>query len=416
MIPSLPSGRIVLMFLLFALLFGTGQFHRVSISVLAPELTAELFLGTPALGGISAIYFLCGALMQIPIGMCLDRFGTRRTVPVLLAIASSGTYLFATADTIHGLMAGRALMGMGFASSMIAAFIVFSRWVPPEKFATTSSRIIALGSVGGLLATDPLAFAVNWYGWRLPIMAVCLMTIAMLALIVITVRDAPPGHRPLEGKPTSLADNLAGLWSVMKNRQMRYILIMGFATFGPGMVLLGLWGGPFLADVHGLDAIDRGHLLLGMALMGPLGLIAIGPLDRYFNSRKKVVIISAIGMALGFAFLAIAGHLSLWLVGPVLLWTMFAQAYYVTLHGHCRALFPATMAGRAATLVNLVAVAGIAVMQMASGLLMEAFPNPIDISDIMGCRLTFGATALIITICTACYARADDVAVRPTLE
>lgn len=133
MIPSLPSGRIVLMFLLFALLFGTGQFHRVSISVLAPELTAELFLGTPALGGISAIYFLCGALMQIPIGMCLDRFGTRRTVPVLLAIASSGTYLFATADTIHGLMAGRALMGMGFASSMIAAFIVFSRWVPPEN-------------------------------------------------------------------------------------------------------------------------------------------------------------------------------------------------------------------------------------------------------------------------------------------
>jgi hypothetical protein len=48
--------------------------------------------------------------------------------------------------------------------------------------------------------------------------------------------------------------------------------------------------------------------------------------------------------------------------------------------------------------------------------LMEAFPNPIDISDIMGQRLTFGATALIITICTACYARADDVAVRPTLE
>jgi len=197
---------------------------------------------------------------------------------------------------------------------------------------------------------------------------------------------------------------------------MRYILIMGFATFGPGMVLLGLWGGPFLADVHGLDAIDRGYLLLAMALMAPLGLMVIGPLDRYFNSHKKVVILSALGMALGFAFLAIAGQVSLWLVGPVMLWTMFAQAYYVTLHGHCRALFPAGMAGRAATLVNLVAVAGIALMQICSGLLMEAFPSPTGIADSMGYRLTFAATALILVFCTACYARADDVPVRPALE
>jgi predicted MFS family arabinose efflux permease len=404
------------MFLLFALLFGTGQFHRVSTSVLVPELTAELNLGANALGGISAVYFLCGALMQIPIGMCLDRFGTRRTLPVLLLMASTGTYLFATAHDIPGLMLGRALMGMGFASSMVAAFIVFARWVPPEKFATTSSRIIALGSVGGLLATTPLAYAVSFYGWRLPILAVCAMTIAMLALIIGLVRDAPPGLRPLEGKPSSLAGNLAGLWSVMKDRQMRYILIMGFATFGPGMVLLGLWGGPFLADVHGLDAIDRGYLLLAMALMAPLGLMVIGPLDRYFNSHKKVVILSALGMALGFAFLAIAGQVSLWLVGPVMLWTMFAQAYYVTLHGHCRALFPAGMAGRAATLVNLVAVAGIALMQICSGLLMEAFPSPTGIADSMGYRLTFAATALILVFCTACYARADDVPVRPALE
>jgi MFS family permease len=79
-------------------------------------------------------------------------------------------------------------------------------------------------------------------------------------------------------------------------------------------------------------------------------------------------------------------------------------------------LFPAGMAGRAATLVNLVAVAGIALMQICSGLLMEAFPSPTGIADSMGYRLTFAATALILVFCTACYARADDVPVRPALE
>jgi len=411
--PSPPVGRIVFMFVLFAVLFGTGQFHRISSAVIMPELDTELALGAASLGLISGVYFLTAMAMQIPTGLCFDRFGARRTVSVVLTISIVGTMVFATAHTATGLIIGRALMGAGFASVLMGAYAVFARWIPTEKFSTFSAWLLAFGSVGGMFATSPLAAAVEWFGWRPTIIGVGFMTVGLVLLTYAGVRDAPPGFVEKGRRPGNLAENLRGLVDVLRHREMRYILAMGVATYGPGMALLGLWGGPYLDDVHALNTVDRGNLLFVMALSMPIGLMLIGPLDRVFNSRKKVVVIFAGLKGLGFIALAIWIDGSLWLVGPLMVWAMFSQAYYVALQSHCRATFPETMVGRATTSLNLVSVGGVALMQIATGAIIGAFPAADGIASAEGYRWVFAFVGIIIVLAVLAYSRVPDRPVRP---
>jgi MFS family permease len=403
-----PSGRIAFMFGLFAVLFGTGQFHRVSTSIIMPELGVELALGAGALGAISGIYFLCAAAIQIPIGLCFDRFGARRTVPAILTVSCVGTVVFALSHSLPGLVIGRALMGIGFASVLMGAYAVFARWIPVERFSTVSAWMIAIGSIGGMIATSPLAAAIDWIGWRNAILAVGGLTVVLVILTLTGVRDAPAGYVDTGRRPSSLRDNLAGLWQAWQRRDMRLILAMGTATYGPGMALLGLWGGSYLADVYGLDALTRGHVLFAMALAPPLGLLVIGPLDRLFNSRKRVVLIFAGSKAAAFLWLALLADRGIWVVVPAMVWVMFAQAYYVVLQSHCRAIFPETMVGRATTSLNLVSVGGVALMQIVTGLIIDQFPASTGVATLTGYRWVFAAVGIAIVLAVVAYARIDD--------
>ncbi|HZD26817.1 MAG TPA: MFS transporter [Alphaproteobacteria bacterium] len=404
--------RIAFMFVLFAVLFGTGQFHRVSTGVIMPELARELALGAGVLGTISGVYFLCAAAMQIPVGLCLDRFGARRTVPAVMSVSFLGTILFAGAHSAGWLIFGRALMGVGFASVLMGAYAVFARWVPVDRFSTFSAWMIAVGSMGGMTATAPLAAAVEWVGWRPTLLAVGVFTVLLVIATCAGVRDAPPGYLERGRRPSGLIDSLRGLIDVLRKREMRHILAMGVATYGPGMVLLGLWGGPFLADVHGLGPIERGHILFAMALGSPLGLVVIGPLDRVLNSRKRVVLVFATAKAAAFAALAAWPQAPLALVAALMVWVMFSQSYYVALQSHCRAVVPDTMVGRATTSLNLVSVGGVALMQIATGAIVEAFPAAGGIAAPEAYRWVFGGVALVILLAVLAYSRVEDMAVR----
>ena len=65
---------------------------------------------------------------------------------------------------------------------------------------------------------------------------------------------------------------------------------MHFFAYATMLTVLGVWGGPYLYDVHKLDGVARGNVLLAMGLAQTFGILAYGPMDRVLRSRKKVVI------------------------------------------------------------------------------------------------------------------------------
>lgn len=399
---------------LFSALFATGQFNRFSGGVIAPELMRDLALSATQVSTAIAVLFLASALAQLPIGVALDRWGPKRTLTVGVLAGILGVLLLASAQGMAQLVVSRLLIGAGFSTVMVSAFVVFARWFAADRFASKSSLMLGVAGMGSLLATSPLAMFIESHGWRAAFFTVAAVAGTLLCVAWLLVRDAPDGWKPRQAARTeSLADNLRGLMTVLRHPGMWRILSIALVSFAPATTMIGLWAGPYLRDVHGLDAVPRGHVLLAMGLAANIGLICYGPLDRRLDTRKKVVLAGAASQALMFALLAGLDGVTLWLGAALLVTQGLLSNFYIVLHAHTRAIVPEHLTGRAVTLVNLCCVMGVFLMQVASGLLIGAFQQADGRAPELAYRLLFGLIAVAMALGLAGYCRVADA--RPSM-
>src|SRR5690606_6408327 len=127
--------------------------------VIAPNLAADVGLSPIEIGLLSSIYFFCFASIQLPLGMALDRFGPRLCMGVSVAVTVLGVVVFALARDALGLIVGRALLGFGTASFLMAPIALYARWFAPERFSTLAGVQLGVGSLGAIFATAPLAMS-----------------------------------------------------------------------------------------------------------------------------------------------------------------------------------------------------------------------------------------------------------------
>jgi MFS family permease len=365
---SLRAAAIVCVVILLAVL---SQFYRSSLGVIAPNLMHELGLSADDVGLASGSFFLIFAALQIPIGVLLDRFGTRRVVASLLLLAVAGSLQFARAESLNGLIAGRLLIGLGFSGLMIGAMIVLRRWFPADRFATVLSIVFASSNAGSLAATWPLAASATAWGWRATFLGLTALTAALTIGFFAVMRDAPPDQPRATTAPPSLAELAAGLRRLLAIRDLPLLLPIVAVGYGTVASVLGLWGGPYLHDLYGLGSEERGLVLSIMAMSMIAGTIAFGPLDRYVGSRKRVVAAGALGTAALVFLLALDPRPSLLQAGAILSGFCFVGAYSVTSMAHGMALFSDELAGRGAATLTPALMGGAALIQVLSGQLAE---------------------------------------------
>lgn len=360
---------------LLSVAFVLSQFYRSVIAVIAPELGREVGLGSSQLGILSASFFVAFGLMQLPIGVLLDRFGQRRTVAITLLVAATGALWFGQGRDFGSLTAARALMGVGCSAVFMGVLVTCSRWLPPARFGTVSSIFIGIGGLGVLLATTPFVALQTVVGWRGAFQIIGFFTGLTALSIWLGVRDAPPGH-PSQGRPREqLADVLRGVGQVLGNRQLRYILAIAFTSYASIMAVVGLWGGPYLDAVFGLTGIARGNVLFAMAACVILGNILFGVLDQLVRARKRLMLSAGYLNATIFMILAAVPGLALWQVTALFMLLALANGYGPLSYAQARLLFPDHMVGRAFTAVNLSMFLGVAFMQMATGFVVESLSD-----------------------------------------
>ncbi|SLN39613.1 MFS transporter [Oceanibacterium hippocampi] len=396
------------MFAIFAMLYAFGQFQRYSGGVLMPELVRDFALTPGQVGAIGAALFFSAACVQLPVGVLLDRYGARRTMPAVTLFGVAGIVVFSFAGSFTTLLLGRLMMGLGFSAVMMSALVILARWTPRARFATVWSRLLAIGNIGGIMATAPLAAAIAGIGWPTAMLGTGVAALAIIAYGSWVIRDAPPGYVPAAAGPASLGEAVQGLVQILKSRPFQRILAMGLVAYAPSMTLIGLWAGPYLADVHGLDRVERGHVLFLMAVASPFGILAFGPLDRLFGSRKRVVIGGALASAGCFALLALLDAPPLAVAVGLFVAATFLQGYQVPLAAHCRASFADHQVGRASTALNLTAIMGVALMQVIASLVIDGMAGPGGPEE-GAYQAAFAVVASLILAAMLVYRRADDI-------
>jgi predicted MFS family arabinose efflux permease len=279
----------------------------------------------------------------------------------------------------------------------MAPCALYARWFPPERFSTFAGIQLGLGSLGALLATAPLAFATAAVGWRMTFVGIAVCTAAIGVVIWLLVTDDPPGVKT-EPRHETVKESLAGIWQVIRTPSMGRVFMAQLSSYPSYLLIIGLWGGPYLTHVYGFDLQGRGEILFLAALTQVVASFFWGPSDRLFGSYKVPVMIGIGTCFVSLVLLAALGELPLplLLIAFVMIGSSTGQTSLVMSHG--RSLVPPHLLGRAITLLNIGTMGGGFLVQFISGLIIDLFPTQGGAYPLEAYRLVFGLQAVLVLI------------------
>jgi len=392
---------------LFLLAFA-NLFLRSSLGVMAPVLAREMTLSPAALSTVASSFFIAYAIMQLPTGMLLDRYGARVTVAGMMLFTAIGTATFASAQSIVVLSVGRILMGIGCAGIFTGAFYVLSRWLPQDRVVTLMGTLNTFAASGILIATTPLAALIAIIGWRESYWIFTVGVTGLLAAVVLLIRDAPPGTAPAPSQSESLVRVIGGVGEALRQPGMTRLLVAGLPISAASTVT-GVWGAPFLQQAHGLDAIASGNVLLAMALSAMIGHTLLGQVARWANSVKTGMLLGMSGVLVSTTTIASLAQPSVLVVATLLCVVGLCASFPMVVFAHARGLVAPHLMGRGLSAANMGLMTAIALMQLIFGWIVGAMTAPDAFPSELAYRAGFAAQAVVSLVAIIVYLPIRDV-------
>lgn len=390
--------------LLLGLFFVFVQINRSGGGVLANYLGTERGLSPTDLGTIMGAMFFASAIVQLPTGLMFDRYGATRTLVGMGVVSLAGIVLFALAEGASELIAGRVLIGLGHGGVITAVYLIAMGWAPPDRVAQATAGLVGIaGGVGAVLATTPLAVALEQYGLAATFLGLAVATALLTGVIALLVRDRPAEAVATGGRSESFMDSMRGLVEVITMPELRRIFAMGVCFTAPFMTVGGLWAGPYFRDLQALSVESASIALLVMMVALHLGTFAYGPLDRWAGSRKRLVLTGVAVEVVCLSALVVWPTAPLVVAGVLLFLFGCAAPFYVVLASHARAFVPPHRAGRALTSINLAGLTGVFVLQTATGAVIDAVDRAGGAPE-TGYRLVFATVVVVLLLAGWAYA------------
>ncbi len=357
-------------FLPFAAGYFLSYLFRVVNAVLAPDLAADIGVGPSDLGLLTSVYFITFASFQLPLGILLDRYGPRKTEAALLLFAGLGAFIFSRADSLTGLVVGRALIGFGVSACLMASFKAYTVWFDRDRWPVINGFQMASGGLGALAATAPVEWLVSISDWRTVFVLLAVLSI-IIAVLVLTVVP--------EKESTSATDSfgaqMRGISEVFTSLKFWHIAPLVTMSQTGFLAIQGLWAGPWLRDVIGLERGAAASMLFWVAVAMIAGFIILGYVAARLSRRGfSPVRTSALCMAL---FLVVQ---FLVLVTPpsyyVAVWLAFGfiGTAGIIAYAGLSQLFETRLSGRVTTGVNMLVFISAFAWQWLIGVIIEQWP------------------------------------------
>jgi len=357
-------------FLPFAAAYFISYLFRVLNAVIAPDLSAELALLPADLGLLTAVYLMAFGAFQLPLGLLLDHYGPRRVEALLLVVAACGALSFGLARSSAGLIAGRALIGLGVSACLMAAFKAFVGFFPPERLPLVNGLQLAMGGLGALAATSPLEWGLRLTGWRTLFLTLAALTLLAALAVWLMVPETPTGTRA--ESPRALWQGMGRVFASPRFRRLAPLVTASQATF---MALQGLWAGAWLREAAGLGRAAAAEGLLSIAAGMIAGYLVLGAVtERLGRAGISAQQVAVWGMGAFMALQAMLLTLSPG-TGNHLIWPLFGLlgTSGTIAYAELTQRFPLALAGRVNTALNLVVFAGAFAAQWGIGTVIGRF-------------------------------------------
>jgi MFS family permease len=337
---------------IFGYLVAVAQ--RTSFGVVGLEATERFHATASAISFFTVLQLLVYAGLQIPVGLLVDRFGSRAMIAGGAVLMGLGQLQMAFAESIPGGVLGRVLVGAGDAMTFISVIRLIPLWFAPARVPLVTQLTGMSGQLGQLFSVLPFALVLHLSGWTPAFLMLAGMSALAVVLVILLLQDVPPGT----GRPHArqgLRATGASLARAWRQPGTRLGMWSHFTIQFSGTVFAMTWGYPFLISGQGLDA---GTVAALMALYVAAAM-AVGPFIGRFVSRHPlrrstmVLLIAGATAAAWAAVLLLPGRAPLWLLAGLVVVLAIGGPGSMIGFDFARTFNPAHRIGTATGIVNV---------------------------------------------------------------
>lgn len=278
---------------LAAAFYFSDYLARVAPGVMHRSLQIDFGINEVGFGILTASFYVPYILMQIPVGLTVDRLSIRAILTVMSLITALGCVVFGLADGLLMASVGRMLIGFSAAFAFVSSLRLATSWFPPAMLGLLAGLTQSLGMLGAAAGEAPVSFLVANVGWRHSMLVIAFLFIALAGLLYQFVQDKP-GTTRREIRYEPRLSILASLRIILSHRQTWLNALYAGFLFGPTAVIGEAIGPAYLQYGRGLSAhaaaFATGLIFIGWGISGPLS----GWISDRIGRRKPLMIFSAL--------------------------------------------------------------------------------------------------------------------------
>ncbi|HEV7183490.1 MAG: nitrate/nitrite transporter [Actinomycetales bacterium] len=284
------------------LIFGVGVFaylvavtQRTTIGVAGVAATDRFHSTASVLSTLAVVQLMVYAAMQIPVGVLIDRVGSRWLMAVGTALMIVGQVTVAVAPTIGVAIVGRVLVGAGDATVFTSLMRLTNSWFRGRIVPQLSQWIGNIGQLGQVLSAVPFAIILRESGWTTAFISAAALSVIAFIGIVLVINDRPVGSD--EGpRPASWGESLRLLRISLARPGTQLGFWSHFVTQSSGTVFSLMWGLPFMVYALGIDRGAASGLLIVAVAAGLVSGPILGLLTARFPMRRSNLVLGIVAL------------------------------------------------------------------------------------------------------------------------
>ncbi|WP_345185842.1 MFS transporter [Microbacterium panaciterrae] len=300
--------------------------NRTSLSAVGVD-AAHLFQADASTLSLFAVLQLAVyGLMQVPVGLLLDRFGSRPIMVAGMLLMSVGQLVMAFAPNVGIAIVARMILGAGDAAIFPGVLRLVAIWFPSQRGPLMAQLTGIVGQLGQLVALLPLPVLLHSTSWSVTFGSLAGLGVLFSVLLFALIRNRPPEltedvsvntDTGAIRVVTSQMDLRVTLRAALAHPGTRLGFWTHFTTPFAGTAFMMLWGIPFLTNgqhlsIGAASLVTTVYVVFGI-LFGPV----LGALSsRHPTSRSLMLVLPTIAVQV-IAWLAVIlwpGTAPLWLL------------------------------------------------------------------------------------------------------
>jgi sugar phosphate permease len=384
-----------LFWFLGASFFFFEYFARVDPSGMLAQLQHYFNLDNKGLGILSAYFYIPYVLMQIPVGLLVDRHGPRRWLAVAALVSAVGAIVFSFSVYLWQAKFGRMLIGLGASFAFVGTLRLATLWFDRSRLGFFAGMTQGVGMLGAAAGVGVMPVLIESWGWQKIMLSVGVLLAIFALMILIFVRDKNPDKASVNKEAlTTDSDNfLTGARAVFTSGMSWLNALYAGLLYAPTAALGELWGTRFFHHVYGFSsvyaAIIMACIFIGWAIGGPVA----GWLSDRFQQRKGIMILSVCASWIILTFVFIMPHMSI----PMMCVCMFFYGVFnfgvALAYAVAGELHSSSSAGVSIAFTNMFSIVVGASLQPIMGWLVDVLkPYHTD-------RMTYFSVMWILPIC-----------------